>query len=70
MKKLLTLALVLSLGVFCAIGCAKKEPAKTPKAPTGTEAGAKAPEGAPADKAPADKAPADKAPADKAPAAK
>jgi hypothetical protein len=62
MKKLVAFAMILSLGLFCAIGCSKPAEKKAGTPP----AGAAAP--AAGDKA-ADKAvpPADTKPADKAP---
>lgn len=56
MKKFVAFVMILSLGLFCAVGCNK--PAAKPKDKAGTEKSA--------DKAPAEKAPADAAaPAEK-----
>jgi hypothetical protein len=74
MKKFLAFVMILSLGVFTAIGCSKpvEKPKDKGKAPVETKApDTKAPETkAPETKAPEEKAPDTKAPEEKAPEGK
>jgi hypothetical protein len=74
MKKFVAFVMILSLGVFCAVGCNKADTkkAKDNKAPVETKAGAEtaAPKAVEEPKAPEAAKPEEKAPAEKAPAEK
>ena len=66
MKKFAAFALILSLGMFTAVGCGPK-PAEKPKAKPAVTAPAKVDDKAPETKAPETKAPEAKAPETKVP---